>query len=446
LLFAFCLLLFAGLCGAFLAAPPPPRLSVRTYYDFARRELRVNRSLAADPGPSTLTPNNLDQVSTSIFDPVNNAIRVYALLSPGGTHTPNNGDQVFTSIFNATNNAIQVSCVFGCGGTPVNVATDSQGWASIGSCTIGLTNASNTATASSANCFTSANVGAILQYNSGTAPNFRAVIIGVSGTTLTLSTYYPGATASGIAYASGLTSGAYNFVADACGQINASILNHPGLAIDAGGLTGQPNCTVSPWNGLAYANATTGGVLRLGATWYTVARQWFIPGGWDVGGFGKYAASATSAINTALLADTSNYIPAVYEANAVVSTNVVTTQGTSTFADHPSSGNSTLMQAIASTSCIGSTNFGIITLNSALTGFYDSSQIHIQGVTGNTGWNGTWMLTAVSGLSGTVQFNSTCPTTGTLSGAAVDLLNGDQLQGSYVVSTTGTISTSGSGP
>ncbi|MGH9354776.1 MAG: hypothetical protein ACRD10_01435 [Terriglobia bacterium] len=49
-----------------------------------------------------------DQVSTSIFDPVNNAIRVEAFPGGSGTHTPSGANQVFTSVFDATNNAIHV--------------------------------------------------------------------------------------------------------------------------------------------------------------------------------------------------------------------------------------------------------------------------------------------------------------------------------------------------
>jgi hypothetical protein len=523
----------------------------------------------AVPASANLSPHDFNQVSASIFDPVNNAIRINASLSPGGTHTPNDANQVFTSIFDSINNAIYVNCVVGCpgaigglatavqfnnsgslggdaanffyntsthalgitgafsaasiggltgavtpnaaGGTTigsaalpfsglyvggaatnntkitgtmtaprvltlpdansntvqpssassaglfatgisssgvisylapmatVNVANDSPGSTSIGSCTITLTNASNTATASSSNCFSSSNVGTIIQYNSGTPPNFRAVIIGVSGTTLTLGTYFPGATTGSVSYASGLTTGTYNSVSDYCGQINASILNHAGTQIDASAVNvaGNSTCTMSPWNSVNYTTSTPGGRLQLGSGNITTTRPWVVPGQWDLGGYGK--AATASNMNTNLAADSTNFPGQNYEANAVTSTNVVTTSGTKSFADTTS----TLVSTIASTSCIGGTNYGIITLSSALTGFVESNQIHIAGITGNTGWNGIWMLTAVSGLTGTVNFPSACPTTGTLTNATADLAINDLMQGSFVVSTTNTASGSG---
>ena len=55
-----------------------------------------------------IAQSGADQVSASIFDPVNNAIRVEAFPGGSGTHTPSDADQVLTSIFDATNNAIHV--------------------------------------------------------------------------------------------------------------------------------------------------------------------------------------------------------------------------------------------------------------------------------------------------------------------------------------------------
>ena len=78
---------------------------------------RVGAFLVTSPGPASasLTPNDINQVSASIFDPVNNALRINASLVPGGTHTPNDANQVFTSIFDSTNNAVRVNCIVGCG-------------------------------------------------------------------------------------------------------------------------------------------------------------------------------------------------------------------------------------------------------------------------------------------------------------------------------------------
>lgn len=50
-----------------------------------------------------------------MFDPINNALRINATASPGGTHSPKDADQVFTSIFDSINNAVRVNCVLGCG-------------------------------------------------------------------------------------------------------------------------------------------------------------------------------------------------------------------------------------------------------------------------------------------------------------------------------------------
>ena len=63
------------------------------------------------------TPAGLTQVSIAAFDPVNNALRIHAgVTPPGGQATPSNADQVFTSIFDTTYDAIRVNCVVGCGG------------------------------------------------------------------------------------------------------------------------------------------------------------------------------------------------------------------------------------------------------------------------------------------------------------------------------------------
>ncbi|HEV2178549.1 MAG TPA: hypothetical protein VGW33_15290 [Terriglobia bacterium] len=53
-------------------------------------------------------------MSLATFDSVNNALRINANLTPGGTHTPADADQVFTSIFDSVNNAVRVNCVVGC--------------------------------------------------------------------------------------------------------------------------------------------------------------------------------------------------------------------------------------------------------------------------------------------------------------------------------------------
>jgi hypothetical protein len=97
-----------AICGFFVAdflsLGAGPTLKVRTHYDFKDRSLRIMRRVLPNPEPpgtpsvrgrtpepgATLTPKGIDQVFTSIFDAVNNAMRINATLAPGGTHTPNN--------------------------------------------------------------------------------------------------------------------------------------------------------------------------------------------------------------------------------------------------------------------------------------------------------------------------------------------------------------------
>ncbi|HUY12410.1 MAG TPA: hypothetical protein VMX16_02115 [Terriglobia bacterium] len=63
------------------------------------------------------TPAGLTQVSLAAFDPVNNALRIRAgVTPPAGQATPSDADQVFSSIFDTTYDAIRVNCISGCGG------------------------------------------------------------------------------------------------------------------------------------------------------------------------------------------------------------------------------------------------------------------------------------------------------------------------------------------
>jgi Repeat of unknown function (DUF5907) len=88
----------------------------------------VPERLAADPGAAQQArPSSMDQVTLGAFDPVNNALRINATLTPGGSHTPANADQVFTSIFDPVNNAVRVNCVVGCGGGSLTLAGDLGG-------------------------------------------------------------------------------------------------------------------------------------------------------------------------------------------------------------------------------------------------------------------------------------------------------------------------------
>jgi hypothetical protein len=100
------------------AAPPLTLGSYRMVYDaLAQPPFRlIPRRLASDPpSPPQGQAQGFDQISVKAFDPINNALRINATLSPGGSHTPTNADQVFTSTFDSGNNAVRVNCVVGCG-------------------------------------------------------------------------------------------------------------------------------------------------------------------------------------------------------------------------------------------------------------------------------------------------------------------------------------------
>jgi hypothetical protein len=58
---------------------------------------------------------DINSVALRIYDPTSNWLRVEASPGQAGKHTPNDANQVFTSIFDSTANAIHVTCVTGCG-------------------------------------------------------------------------------------------------------------------------------------------------------------------------------------------------------------------------------------------------------------------------------------------------------------------------------------------
>jgi hypothetical protein len=53
----------------------------------------------------------IDQISLRALDPVNNALRINATLSPGGSHTPTNADQVFTSASDSVTRCASIACL-----------------------------------------------------------------------------------------------------------------------------------------------------------------------------------------------------------------------------------------------------------------------------------------------------------------------------------------------
>jgi len=114
----------AATAGGFPAGqpvPPPPPLDVRAYRMVYNASARPPFRFVAYRSASGSQPlpqgqaKGVDQISLRVYDPIDNALRINATLSPGGSHTPTNADQVFTSTFDSANNAVRVNCVLGCG-------------------------------------------------------------------------------------------------------------------------------------------------------------------------------------------------------------------------------------------------------------------------------------------------------------------------------------------
>ncbi len=114
-------------CFAWAGTPPDPLplspVPYRIIYKGKQVVVIPRDGFAEAPAPEpglggqTSRPTGFDQVSVAAFDPINNALRINAMLTPGGIHTPTDADQVFTSIFDSTNSAIRVNCVVGCTST-----------------------------------------------------------------------------------------------------------------------------------------------------------------------------------------------------------------------------------------------------------------------------------------------------------------------------------------
>ena len=87
---------------------------------------RVAR-LSAKPAPHQLNrPSGLEQVIRSAFDPISNALRIYASPNPPGQRFfPTRSNQIFTSVFNSAQNVIQVNCISGCSGIAASLACSS---------------------------------------------------------------------------------------------------------------------------------------------------------------------------------------------------------------------------------------------------------------------------------------------------------------------------------
>ena len=326
-------------------------------------------------------------------------------------------------------------------GQVIDVSQDSPGVAYTGTgCMLTFTQGSNSvSTSSCSTAWTSMQVGTILTYTGGSAPNFRAVVTGVSGSgsPLTLGAIFP---ASSVRNTASFTSTGN----DACARIQASLLNHTGDIIDARALTGSQNCTVNPMAGTDINNGP-GGQLWLGATTYNTTRTWTIPPAFLLIGLGKNNGGS-GGTNTYIIASNSiggtNWTD-MYAANGGTSTAVSTTAGTATFTDANAVFNSLISSAACDTGA-----FGHLVLSTALTGLVEGDEITIQNVA-TTAWNGNWPVIAVSGKSVEIEFQNTCspPTLG-MNTPTADITTNNVVQAEWTaVATTGTLTTgSGSSP
>lgn len=136
---AFCLatilLVATGAVGA--AEPPTPQIRIRAV-------MLPSGQVRLDPMPKPAGgPSGFNQISASVFDPANNAIRVEAMPGAGGAHSPSDADQVFTSIFDEASNALHVVCISGCGSGAGGVVFQVNGASTASQTSINFTNGSN---------------------------------------------------------------------------------------------------------------------------------------------------------------------------------------------------------------------------------------------------------------------------------------------------------------
>ncbi len=316
----------------------------------------------------------------------------------------------------------------------VDVSQDSPGVAYAGTgCKLTFTQGSNSVSNSSCStAWTSMQVGTILTYTGGSAPNFRAVVTGVSGSgsPLTLGAIFP---ASSVTNTTSFTSTGN----DACARIQASLLNNTGDIIDARALTGSQNCTVNPMAGTDINNGP-GGQLWLGATTYNTTRTWTIPPAFLLIGLGKNNGGS-GGTNTYIIAYNPGTSPKwtdMYAANGGTSTAVSTGAGAATFTDTNAVFNSLISSAACDTGA-----FGHLVLTTALTGLVEGDEITIQNVNSsptNQPWNGNWPVIAVSGTSVEVEFQNTCGTPTVSGSSTADIVTNNVVQAEWTPSIAGT--------
>jgi hypothetical protein len=338
---------------------------------------------------------------------------------------------------------LNYSVVITAGATPlgsypiVNVALDSPGVMYGGAGTLTFTLGSATVATSGSN-WSAANVGSMVQYNSGTSPNFRAVVVAVGIGSITLNAPFPGPTTGAISYSAGLGTGTYNTLADGCAQIMASRANHPGATVDARNISANAStvpCSVNPAIATA-ADVTSNGVggqIGLGNNVYDSWRTWTLPSGLWVQGMGRSPAGTT--VNTLLSADAANFSNQ-YAVNLTAGVGSVTaTLGGTTFIDS----GQTFVVAATSAAC-DSGQYGHIVMPSTVTGVVEGQTVNLEGWT-PAAWNTAAYVTGVSGHNIEVLFASACAAPTVV--GSIDASLGKTMQGFFNGPTSGTVTSSG---
>jgi hypothetical protein len=341
------------------------------------------------------------------------------------------GDNGITTDGNGNLSAVSLNGV-------INVASDSPGVAYAGGGTISLTIGSNVATVASGS-WSKSNIGSIITYTGGSTPNFRVVVIGVTGspvTSLTLSGIYPDTT-----FGAPVAVSSFSFTGnDTCARIQASQANHQGSLLDATsfGASTPQTCGVNP---LLHGASQTGGALRLaGNTTYNLTRTWQIPGNFKVEGPGKHAGVANPVLQAVSSVPGFN---ATYNAVAVSSTSITTTKGTAAFQD--STAGNFFSRTITALVCgAGGTGQAYLTLSGALTGLVEGENISLSGfLTADKYWNSSWEITGVSGNNVAISLaNTTCSASPTLSASTLaSVAVSGVIQAQFAAPVAGTIST-----
>jgi hypothetical protein len=321
-------------------------------------------------------------------------------------------------------------------------ATNFNGASYTGTGTITLTNASLTVTGSGTS-FANSNTGALLIYNSGTAPNFRAPICSfTNATSITLCEPFPGATASGITMVTTApTSGQAQIVADPGAAVNTAWNNTsgPGAAVLADGFTGTQTATYSPFV-LSY-NVQRNGTLHFGgSTWNLTNTVGINTPNIRINGLTR-GSPTNGGLGTRF-----RQTAAFATANSVNTGTIAVTNGSGTVLGTGTAFNYTI--SAGSCTVINGWAVGFLTLGSAPTqGFAEGSDVTLAG-TGVSQWNVRAPLLSVSGTGVAISLQtSSCTGFTAISAGTIDVITRGLLKGNLTVATgsgdaAGTITTS----